>query len=305
MLRSAFLTLSLGLALAVSASAQVYTNGAYATTYPSAVPPVISNTVTTYGIPSVPAINTPVTHVGYQAEQPTVVTEETPSTPAEAQVPAPLTLSIAPNANLAAQPLNLGVATVEVNPFLGSGGDMSGRSLGEIARDLKQKNPAVNARTYTNGDVDRLNAASSTGTDVNAQNSNYPANNGVITPSPQGAIASPAQSQSTTGNGPFAPKTQAPPPPPVENQPEAPQPQSNEPQANPPQSNAKPTPERPYDMAQNNPSNAGIPQPAESSDNDNTTLPKTATRLPLLGVLGFFSISMGLFVRYQRTKTAK
>jgi hypothetical protein len=31
-------------------------------------------------------------------------------------------------------------------------------------------------------------------------------------------------------------------------------------------------------------------------------LPSTASRLPLIGVAGLFSVTMGIFVRYQRAK---
>jgi hypothetical protein len=74
--------------------------------------------------------------------------------------------------------------------------------------------------------------------------------------------------------------------------------------------NMKPSAGTPVEMAQNNSANAGIPQSSDQTGNSGSnaaaapaTLPKTASRLPLLGVLGLFSISMGLFVRYQREKT--
>ena len=284
MLRSAFLTLSLAAALGIGAAAQVVTNGGYATTYPVAVTPQMANTVTSEGIPSVPAINTPVAHVGPAAAPPAVPGETSqPAVTPEAEITQPADIN---------QPLNLGVGAVDVNPFLSPGQDTNGQSLGEIARAIKQKDQSINAKTYTNADIDKLNASSggiNAGV-TNAQNDNWPANNGVITPEPnngQGAIASPAQNQSTTGT-------------------------DNSQPANPPQAFAKPSGDRPYEMAQNNPSNADIPQQSDASNSStentssqNATLPKTASRLPLLGVLGFFSISMGLFVRYQRAKEAR
>lgn len=298
MLRTAILSVSL--ALALGASAQVVSNGGYATTAPAAVPPQIANTVTTYGIPSVPAINTPVTHVGPQAQQGQPGSESVPSTPStpgevEIQNPGPMTLQLSPANNAASGPvMNLGAASYEQNPFLGSGSNNNNNeSLGEVAREMKQKEQTANAKTYTNADIDKLNQStgvSNGAMSASATNSSWPANNGVITPPPQGSIAAPAQNQSTTGT---VPATQEPP------------------QVG-PQSNAKPSAERPYEMAQNNPSNAGIPQQSAESNNESSansnnastkaTLPKTASRLPLLGVLGFFSISMGLFVRYQRAK---
>lgn len=316
MLRSTLLTLTLALALGIAAGAQVVVNGGYATTYPVAVSPQMTNTVTTNDIPSVPAINPPVAHVGPDAEVQgqTAAAQQAPvgTQPAVVQIqnPQPVMVEVAPSTTAAGQPvIGLGAAAIDVNPFLAGGQETSDQSLGEIAREWKQKDQAINAKTYTNADVEKLNqTASGNGTTTNAQNDNWPTNNGVITPQPnngQGAIAAPAQNQSTTGNNPFAPRTQ-------NNAPAAGTDNNGNQPENPPQANAKPTAERPYEMAQNNPGNAGIPQQAEESNSStentssqNGTLPKTATRLPLLGVLGFFSISMGLFVRYQRAKDAK
>lgn len=287
MYRSAFLTCTLAFALAIGASAQVaVVNGGYATTAPA--PANVENTATQLGIPSVPAINTPFAHVGPQAPPQNAVDQSqaaTTATPAATEV----------------VPVNLGVASAE-NP---DRSDTSGRPLGDIAREMKQQAQTANAKTFTNADIQKLEQQNSGGitgatTNANATNTEWPANNGVITPPPadngQGAIAAPpSQTPSTTGNGPFSPSA------------------SSSESANPPQANAKPSAERPYEMAQNNPSNAGIPQdndaansaPSSASENSNAKLPKTASRLPLLGVLGFFSISMGLFVRYQRAKHAR
>jgi hypothetical protein len=202
------------------------------------------------------------------------------------------------------QPVNLGVSSADVN----ADQDLGDKSLAEAAHEIKAKDQAMNAKMYTNADIDKLNqsAGVNNGVSVNAQNDNWPSNNGVISPEPQGAIASPAQSQSTTGTSPFAPQVA-----PNSNQPSA-QPEAPPQAFNGPGFNSKPSAGTPYEMAQNNPSNAGIPQSepgrAETSNTNNAapaTLPKTASRLPLLGVLGFFSISMGLFVRYQREKSAK
>src|ERR1700739_3903723 len=70
MLRLTLLTLTLVLAFGITAPAQVAVNGGYATTAPYPAPPSIVNTVTTLGIPSVPAIKPPFAHAGPQAEPP-------------------------------------------------------------------------------------------------------------------------------------------------------------------------------------------------------------------------------------------
>jgi len=303
MLRSTLLsaTLTLGLALCAHGQ-QLANNGGYVTSAPAAVNPS--------GAPSVPAISTPVAHVGHTDATPTQpgVTVQPPveaqnNAPAPPEViqvqnaNTPVTVEVSPNGS-AAQPVNLGVATISENPFLVPGTGTDGQSLGEIAREYKQKDQNINAKVYTNANIDQLNQSTGVNTGVttaNAANDNWTPNNGVITPpaSNQNSIASPAQSQSTTGAA-----------------------TSDNQNTNPPQAFAKPSAGAPYQMAQNNPSNAGIPQSeagqntsgntATAQDNSSSaTLPKTASRLPLLGVLGFFSITMGLFVRHQRAKTAK
>jgi len=280
MLRSGIIASLLAFALANVAAAQVvYTNGGYATT-DSAV-------VDAQGAPSVPAINTPFAHVGPEAppqtDQSQQITPETASS----------------NNNASGEPVKLGAAQIEVNQFV-NGSDANDRPLGEVAREMKQQAQPANAKTFTNADIQKLNQSGTSNNPSvpNAKgNDEWPANNGVVTPepnNPQGVTAAPSQNQRPTGMSPFAPRSQGQP----ETQP-------------PPQANAKPSAGSPYEMAQNNPANAGIPQQdnqASSSNSDHasaTTLPKTASRLPLLGVLGFFTVAMGLFVRYQRGKEAK
>jgi hypothetical protein len=210
--------------------------------------------------------------------------------------------------NASTQAFNFGVARFDLNPFQSSGMN-SGESLGEIARELRQHEKNLNAKSFTNADIQRLDQQTSGGiAGATAANNNWPANNGVITPQSntgQGAVAAPAQGQpAPVPNGPFGPR-------PENSNPDSAQPSP----ADPPQAEAKPSAEHPYEMAQNNPANAGLPaqdqgnssdssQPQSSSNNANTSgaLPKTASKLPLFGVLGLFSVSMGLFVRYQRAK---
>jgi len=304
MLRSAFLTATLALGLCAFAQAQLVNYGGYATTAPTAV--------NAQGSPSVPAIQTPVAHVGPQlgtptqpGETPTVNLLAQPVAPAQPEViqiqnPNGAGVEVLPSNAAVPQTINLGAASYSENPFVSGESGTNGQSLGEIAREIKQKDQNLNAKTYTNADIDRMNQATGINNGVTANaNSNYPTNNGVITPpaqQPPSSIAAPAQNQSTTGNGATTPA----------------------PQSNPPQANAKPSAERPYEMAENNPASAGIPQAgteqnsqtntsksAEQNNGDQKSLPKTASRLPLIGVLGFFSIAMGIFVRYQREKTSK
>lgn len=308
MLRSALITATLALGLASFAQAQVVNYGGTATTAPTANVTQNPSVVNAQGAPSVPAINTPVAHVGPQAgianqpgEQATAPNQgtanaTTPQTEvAQAQNP---------------QAFDLGVSTVATNPFLTAGSGDNGKPLGDIAREMKQRDQALNAKTYTNADIDRLNQSTGAVNNaaVTANASNYPANNGVITPPTTNSIAAPVQNQSTTGNAPFSPH-------PTNNA--VPATNENNTPTSIPQANAKPSANRPYEMASNNSANAGIPQSGndqtastanQANDNAQTNsqqLPKTASRLPLIGILGFFSISMGLFVRYQREKASK
>jgi hypothetical protein len=338
MLRSALLTATLALGLGAFAQAQLVNYGGYLTTAPVEVAAQNPSAVNAQGAPSVPAINPPVVHVGPQAGianqpgEPAAATQANsgvataPPQVVQGQTPPtnPVVVEVAPN-QTAPRTFDLGAATVATNPFLAPGSGTDGQSLGQVAREIKRKDQNLNAKTYTNADIDRLNQATGANNGVMTANanSNYPANNGVITPPPanQNSIAAPAQNQSTTGNGPFSPRPQAAPNAPAERNNNVPN--TPVPQPPPPQANAKPSAERPYEMAANHPGSAGIPQAGndqnttgQTTANQNTqaandtnphgrTLPKTASRLPLIGVLGFFSISMGLFVRYQRGKTSK
>ena len=316
MLRSTLVTASLTALLTLGASAQIAVNGGVASVAPP--PQQVQSTAAELGIPSVPAINTPFAHVGPEALPPADQEQMQAQTPAaENQNPAATSGRL--NAQ-AAQPFNMGVATISTNPFESGLNGTDGKSLGEIAREMKQKQQNANAKTFTNADIDKLNGTQGSGgisgaATASNTNSEWPANNGVITPgsaNSQGAIAAPSSPAPSQGNSPFAPRM-------PENTPSNTTPI---PPANAPQANAKPSASQPYEMAQNNPANAGIPQdngqtstaadqnaaPADQSAGNaaqSRTLPKTASRLPLLGVLGFVSISMGLFVRYQRAKEVK
>ena len=314
---SSFLTAALALALATGASAQVAITGGYATVAPP--PQQVLSTATELGVPSVPAINTPFAHVGPEGPPQTTADQSQPAAPSQPAVvqiqnPAPVSVQVNPAPVTTAQPINLGVAVITANPFVSTGVDSSGKPLGDIAREMKQKGQATNAKTFTNADIDKISGNQTAGgiagaTTANNTNSEWPSNNGVITPPPsnnvnQGAIGAPsAPAPNNPNHSPFGPRSEN------ENMPNAaPMPPENAPQAN-----AKPSAGRSYEMAQNNPANAAIPQSNETgnagantaADNNKARLPKTASRLPLLGVLGFFSVSMGLFVRYQRAKDAR
>ncbi len=313
MFRSALVTATLALGLASFVEAQVVNNGGFVTTAPSANVTQNPSVVNAQGAPSVPAINTPVAHVGPQAgiaNQPGQQAAGVERGNGVAATEPGVVQVSATNQN--GQPFDLGVASVTTNPFLEPGSGDNGKSLGDVAREMKQKDQNLNAKTYTNADIDRINQA--TGVSNNAVNaSNYPANNGVITPpsNNENSIAAPVQNQSTTGNAPFSSR-------PSNNA--TPAANDNSTQQLPPQANAKPSAGQPYQMAANNPPSMGTPQSnanqnnstneasndSQSQSNDSgKELPKTASRLPLIGVLGFFSISMGLFVRYQREKSSK
>jgi len=221
-------------------------------------------------------------------------------------------------------PFNFGVAQFDTALGTGSvGQDINGKSLADLARERRRPN-ATNARMYTNSDIDQLNQVGGTVSTPSAQannNSNWSPNNGVITPDngqpSQNTVAAPAQqnqSQPPTGNHtPFGPKPQSQNPSPSGIDMTPSQPQSR------PQSEVRPLTQREgVEMAQNDPANAPLAQQDQSSNAGGQTasaqnqpaqdqssasqLPRTASRLPLVGVAGLFSVSMGIFVRYQRAK---
>ena len=283
------------LALAVSAPAQVSTNGGYATQSGPAVPATPA---------SPPILYAPIVRLGQGPTQPMEATD---------QAVAPATQTTVTEQE--GQPFNFGAAQVGVPSEEGGvGQEVDGRSLAEVAREMKQKPNGTNARIYTNSDIDSLNntgGLSGTATATNGNNQdNWSGNNGVINPDgqPANAVGAPAQNQTAPQQqGPRSPFS----PPAGVTQ------QNNAPSNNAPQAEVQihPLQQRGTLMAQNSEQNAPLAQNAQSSpakadqnaepaQNDNSagTLPKTASRLPLLGVLGLFTISMGIFVRYQRAK---
>jgi hypothetical protein len=233
-----------------------------------------------------------------------------------AQNPPPVVLQVVPATATRAsrKAFDFGVAQFDASSGLGGvGEDMNGKTLADIAREQRQHPSGTDVRVYSNNDIEKLNQVGGTVSTPSARannaSDNWSPNNGVITPEPsqppQNAVGAPAQqNQMPTGNqSPFAPK-------PRSNNPTGTTP--NQPQSH-PQSEARPFARREgVEIAQNNPQNAPLAQSqADNSSKQNTPaetqpqakqLPHTASRLPIVGLAGLFSVSMGIFVRYQRSK---
>ena len=215
-------------------------------------------------------------------------------------------------------PFNFGVAQFDSGMGSGSvGEDINGKSLGELAREQRQHPVGTNARVYSNSDIDKLNQvgnAVSASAQANNTNDNWSPNNGIITPENSqpaaNSVAAPAESNPSvpTGNhNPFAPKprSQTTSPTGIDMTP-------SQPQTRTPQSEVRPFSKRAGpEMAQNNAESGPLAQedrlsnaasaPAQNQQ-QTSQLPRTASRLPLVGVAGLFSVSLGIFVRYQRAK---
>ncbi len=305
-------------ALAACSFAQVtVTNSNFATTPGPAVPatPV-----------SPPIMYTPIIQLGQAPTQPmqAVATQngliaiETQQPQQQTQQNATLAPATSPT------PFNFGVAQFDVPAATGGvGQDINGKSLGEIAREQRQHPIGTNARVYTNNDIDQLNQTGNTVSNPSAHTNadNWSPNNGVINPNgpttetqPNAVGAPPQQNQSPTGiHSPFAPKPQS-----QSYSPAGIDMTPTQPQAR-PQADVHPLRQREnVELAQNNPpappqtqaapaqnqppqSQGSERQPSESQAQA-SQLPRTASRLPLVGVAGLFSVSMGIFVRYQRAK---
>ena len=152
----------------------------------------------------------------------------------------------------------------------------NGRSLGEIARENRQHLQGVNARTFTNSDVDRIAGAGGvSGVATNPANTTYPANNGVI--SSPGAVATTTTPTAT---------------------------EQNVPPATPTATEQKPSAATaPHEMAQAQTPANPADQNAQSRAADNSeqrTLPKSASPLPLIALVGLGAIATGLIVRRAR-----
>ena len=168
----------------------------------------------------------------------------------------------------------------------------NGESLAEYAARFRTRNQNQSAHVYTNADVDRLNQQTGglTGTAVNAGN-----NPG--TAAPAGNSTLPVVSQ-PAGQMPASPAVAAP----------ATPRQNPQPQANPviphPQAEMGTAPlQQPTEMAQATPparpgsSAAEASTQSEKSESGKATLPRSASELPLMAVMGFLAAIAGMFLR--------
>jgi len=158
-----------------------------------------------------------------------------------------------------------------------------GRSLGDIARDNRQRMQGANARSFTNADVQRMAGAGGvSGIATNPANNAYPPDNGVINSNgvaTQNGIASPT-------NVPPANDQNAPPASPVMIQ-SAP--------------NEKPSAATtPQNMAQAQTPANPADQNAAPANNEQRTLPKSGSSLPVLALMGFTATIAGLLARKAR-----
>lgn len=299
-------------ALAVSSPAQVtVTNNGFATTPGVAVPvtPV-----------SPPVMFAPIVRLDQGATQPIQATAAT-----NGVTPAPVVSSTASQnstlqlsgtaASQEQQPFNFGVAQYGRGVAEGSvGQDINGKSLGEIAREMKHQN-SVNARTYTNNDINAVsNSGGVAGAAASASNANdnWTPDNGVI--NPEGQVSQPNAVGALQQNppspevrNPFAPRSQSYNPAGIDTP-------SNQP-SKVPQPDEKPSAQHPVEIAQNTAPPMPQDQNAASSQNSADQnqpapnnakageLPRSASKLPLIGVLGLFSVGVGIFVRFQRAKS--
>ncbi len=161
-----------------------------------------------------------------------------------------------------------------------AGGNTGGKSLGEIARDYRQREATMNAHVYTNQDIQRLNqqpgvtVGGMTGAAVNAGNAAQPQPSGNA---PAVSQPTPAQPQNPGVSQPVPPAS------------------------NPPQSRlVPPMSESNQQMAQATPP----PNPAEQNQtatptpqHKQRTLPGGGSILPLVGLVGFLAAGAGLLSR--------
>lgn len=165
-----------------------------------------------------------------------------------------------------------------------AGTGIGDRSLGELARENRQQGQAMQTRTFTNQDVEKLSnqgvgtVGGTAGAAVSSGNATYPANNGVITnPS---AVAQPAQ-----------PGVAQPSNPPAQVQPSNPQPRASQtaPSTPPSSEMAQATqPPSPAGAANQNP-DQNAPAGRE--------LPRSGSILPLVTVVGLLATGAGLLSR--------
>jgi len=182
----------------------------------------------------------------------------------------------------------------------GSGTATTAASLGEVASQFKAHRPTQNVRTYTNSDVDRMNGNMNLrGTNINA---NVAPSSAQGVNAPESAAAAPVQQ---------APGMQTTPAPPSGVTPSPFEPRLS--------ASARPSPAIRAEGAQSSATQGSTTEAAPAGNESATTpevkqsqsaqntdqqsqnrLPATSTLLPLLGLVGLASGSIGLLVRKFR-----
>jgi hypothetical protein len=158
---------------------------------------------------------------------------------------------------------------------------LNGRSLGEIARENRQRMQNANARTFTNADVAKAaNSGGMAGAATSAANASYPGDNGVI--NSNGVAVDNSSQAGVAAPQPGATPGQANVPPATEQKPSAAG-------SVPPQSAQAQTPANPADQ------NAAANNAANQSEQ--RTLPKSGSFLPLVAVVGIAATAAGLLSR--------
>lgn len=166
-----------------------------------------------------------------------------------------------------------------------AGGDTGGRSLGEIARENRQREAGANAHVYTNQDIQRINQqpqtqiGGMTGAAVGAGNATQA----------QPSSNMPMVSQPTIANPPANPPGVSQPVPPSNTPP------PDQSQANPPSPMASETRE----MAQANPpaNPAAQDQQTPSPSAERNQLPRSGSILPLMALVGVLAAGAGLLAK--------
>ena len=315
MKRSALFTLALLMTAALAFGQAAVTPSGQATTAGVAIPiaPV-----------SPPLLVTPIVHLSTASTLPgsnngAVAASEPPTAPgirAEIQYGQPVMYVTAPqtapaeSANASSPGTSNNQAAFDMGVTSNGGAvvadnGLNGQSLGEVARQLRQNMQNANAKVYTNSDVNAMpNAGGITGMASNASPQQPPSDgaypvgdNGVIRQNGQ-AVASP---QNPNGNAtPQQPATEQPARTNEQTQPRSPfAPPMN---AQPPQKPSAGTPP-PQQMSQArvpaNPAdqNAASAQDSSQQENSKKTLPKSASLLPLIALVGAGATVAGLMAR--------
>jgi hypothetical protein len=308
--------------MVIGSFAQVtVTNSGYATQSGPAIPPIPV---------SPPIMYAPTVHLGVGPTQALQLNSPETGVPAEvvesveSEVVSPgYAPQPGPNRTATTQMVRnrfeFGAAQFENSAGVGGvGQNINGKSLAEVAREQRQRSTNANVRVYTNTNIDQLNQTGGTintpSATRNPSPDNWSPNNGVISPEgqpvPQSSVGGqepPNQPTNPTGvQAQPVPKPRSYTPGGTEFTPSQPQPRT--------QSELRPLVKREEDeIAQNDPKSAPLAQlqgtqsqgeaPSDQNQPQASQLPPTASRLPLIGVAGLFSVTMGIFVRYQRSKS--